>query len=92
MDKMQSFYRTLTKKLDLPAEPLPGISVAEVWGDGRILIENHKGVIGYSREEVLVKTSCGRMEIRGEGLALSMMSREQLVISGKITAILLIRG
>ena len=92
MDKMQSFYSNLTKKLDLPAEPFPGITVAEVWGDGRILIENHRGVIGYLKDEIAVRTSYGSLQIKGNDLQLTMMTREQLIISGNIADVILKRG
>ena len=37
---------------DLPGEPLPGQSLLELTGDRQVLIENHRGVTQYSREQV----------------------------------------
>ena len=53
MDRKQRVLAHLTEGLNLPGEGLPGIPVAEIWGQGRVLIEHHKGVIGYCREEIL---------------------------------------
>ena len=81
----------LTEGMDLAGETLPGMSVAELAGDRRILIEGHRGVTEYCRERITVKVSFGWLSIHGCGLELRQMSKQQLVISGRIDAIQLRR-
>lgn len=77
----------LTEGLDLPGESLPGMSVAELAGDRRVLIEGHRGVTEYCRERVTVKVNYGWLCITGCGLELRQMSKQQLVVAGRIDGI-----
>lgn len=65
-------------------EPLPGLSVIEIYGNKRILIEGHRGILQYHTEEISVKVSYGNILVTGNGLHLKHMTCNQLVISGKI--------
>lgn len=76
---------------DLSAEPLPGVPVVELAGEHRVLIERHGGVTEYSPERICVKVRYGKVCISGCGLELTCMTREQLVISGRIDCVQLLR-
>ena len=84
MERKEKILRGMADGMNLPGERLPGITVAEIWGQGRVLIEHHKGVIGYCREEILVRVSFGTIQVSGEDLQLTLMTRDQLIISGRI--------
>ena len=75
----------------LQAQPLPGRPLVEILGTNRVLIENHDGISGYSLSEVIVGVGFGQIKILGDRLSLSMMNREQLVVSGVIDSVELIR-
>ncbi len=81
----------LADSADLGGEPLPMQPLVELAGDRRVLIENHRGVVQYSREKICVKVRYGTVAVCGCGLELSRMTREQLVISGRINEIQVIR-
>lgn len=83
----RKWLRRLADEADLSGEPLPGVPVVELAGDGRVLIERHKGVTEYSREIIGIQMSYGKLEVCGCNLELSCMTREQLVISGRICGI-----
>lgn len=85
------WLQRLAERADLPSEPLPGMSVAELAEDRRLLIENHRGVTEYSRERISVKVKFGQIRVCGVGLELARMTKEQLVICGRIDTISLIR-
>lgn len=76
---------------DLQGEALPGQSVVELLGDGRVLVERHCGVTEYGRERIQVRMKYGSLCIQGCGLELASMSSEQLVITGRIDGVHLIR-
>ena len=59
-------------------------TLAELLGDGRLLVEHHRGILSYGTEEILVGTTFGALRVCGEGLRLCCMSREQLFIAGSI--------
>ena len=85
------FGERLAEQLDLPGESVPGMPVVELAGDRRVLIEKHGGVTQYSCEKIGVKVRYGLVEVSGCGQELACMSREQLVITGQIDDIRLLR-
>lgn len=61
-----------------------GRTLLEIVGKDRLVVEHHRGIQSYSTEEILIRASFGLLEIRGTGLRLCCMSREQLCVMGKI--------
>lgn len=90
---MQSvnWMQKLADGVDLSGEPLPGMPIVEIAGECRVLIERHGGVTEYSRERISVKVRYGMITVCGCGLELTRMTREQLVISGRIDGVQLQR-
>ncbi len=62
-------------------------TLVELWGTGRVLVEHHRGVMRYGTEEILVGTTFGVLSVCGQELRLCCMSREQLVIAGKVESL-----
>lgn len=91
MDRGRTFWERLADDVDLASEPLPGQPIIELAGERRVLIENHLGVKAYSRESILVKVKFGCICVCGSGLELTRMTREQLLIRGKIDSVALQR-
>lgn len=77
---------------DLPGEPIPGQTLVELCGTGRVLIEHHKGVTEYGESLIRVKVKFGSICVMGSSLELKHMTRGQLVISGCIECVRLERG
>lgn len=88
MSKERSFLERLAGQTEeeLPLEP-----IVELAGDRRVLIENHRGVFQYTRETIGVKMRYGSLTVCGCGLTLCQMTRERLVISGRIDGVTLTR-
>lgn len=91
MKRNHNILQRLADGADLPGEPLPAQPIIEIAGDRRVLIENHFGVMEYSRERIGVKVKYGVVSVCGCGLELTRMTKEQLVISGRIDGISLQR-
>ena len=87
----RNWMQKLADDADLSSEPLPGAPIVEIAGESRVLIERHGGMTEYSRERICVKVRYGYVCICGCGLELTRMSREQLVISGRIDCVQLQR-
>ena len=77
---------------DAYSPPLPGLPIVEIVGDGRILVENHKGIVDYSDSMICIRVKFGGLRIIGECLSLSYMSRSQLIITGCIDSVSIERG
>ena len=81
----------LADSTDLSGEPMPGVPVVELAGDRRVLIERHGGVTEYSSDRICVKVRYGIVCICGCGLELTCMTREQMVVTGRIDCVQLKR-
>lgn len=82
----------LMERLDLTDEVLPRQPLVELCADRRVLIENHGGVTEYGTEKIAVSVRFGYVTVCGAGLKLCRMTAQQLVITGRIDEIRLIRG
>ena len=76
MGKMQQFHRQ--------GNVLSVLPIVELVGQGRLLIENHQGVLSYAPNEIAIKVSYGRVIVKGKDLQLMEMSRVKLAICGRI--------
>ena len=83
--------RGLRKLADMSDGVLPGIPLVEICGDKRVLIEHHQGVVAYGNWEICVKVCYGILSVIGERLTLTCMTKEQLVICGRIDGVRLLR-
>lgn len=91
MKNAKNLLERMTFAADLPGESIPGTPLVELAGNRRVLIEHHHGVTEYGCGEIRVKVSYGQVCICGSGLELARMTKEQLVITGSIDAITLIK-
>lgn len=82
----------ITSAADLMAEPIPGKPLVEISDDNSVLIENHQGVSAYTMEHIGVKVKYGRICVYGSCLTLMHMTKERLIISGRIDRVELLRG
>ena len=76
---------------DLPGESLPNQPILELIGEQRVLLENHNGVISYDESEIKVRVRYGIVSVSGSELRLANMTRQQLIIRGRIDGIAIIR-
>lgn len=92
MAQRKQAFRRLEETAEKFTEAIPGIPVVELAGERRVLLENHRGITEYGREQIRVRVRYGQVCIRGCGLIIARMTREQLVICGRIDGIDLLRG
>ena len=92
MKSKGSFLDKMAYAMDLPGEALPGQPLVELIGQGRVLIENHRGVVQYGDTEICARVSYGCIRVCGRELRLMRMNRQQLIISGCVDSIILCKG
>lgn len=73
-------------------QSLPGVPIVELAGNRRVLIENHLGITEYEHEKIVVLVKNGTVVVTGESLEICCLSRQQLVITGKIDGVQMERG
>ena len=77
----------LVENAELIQSSIPGQCVVEIAGDRRVLVENHLGVKGYGREKIVVKVKYGTDSVVGDCLEMIRLTKEQLVITGRIDSV-----
>lgn len=92
MNERRNILNKVILGADLPGEALPGQPLVEITGECRVLIENHKGVTVYGCNEIRVNVRFGSLSVCGSGLELVRMTKQQLVITGRIDGVSLHRG
>jgi len=55
-----------------------------VTGNKKALIENHRGILEYGNDRIVIASRRGKLSINGAELNLTAMNKDELLISGKI--------
>lgn len=92
MKKGKAIIGRISDAADLQTEVLPGRPIVELYSDQRLLIEIHRGIVEYGTQKIQVRVQYGILCVCGNSLEVVRMTSQQLVISGRIDAIQLIRG
>ena len=90
--KKYSLMHKFADRMELQAENIPLQTLVEVCGYGRVLIENHRGIMAYSHEQIDIRARFGQTRLIGKNLRICQMSGCQLIVTGEIEQIHLIRG
>ena len=61
--------------------------LVEICGRGRVLVENHCGILTYGTEEIRINGRLGAICISGHELEIVKICREKLVVSGVIDSV-----
>lgn len=91
MGKGRQFFAHMLEQNTISPEAVPGQPIIEIAGDCRVLIENHQGVAAYGRESILVNVTFGSVCVCGCRLEMMQMTKEKLVICGRIDSVQLQR-
>lgn len=91
MVKRRGWIERLAESADLQGEAFPGQPLVELYGERRVLIEHHSGVTEYGREKIQIKVRYGYVCVCGRFLELAQMTAQQLVITGCIDSVNIIR-
>ena len=87
MGKGRRFWDHMIEQAGIDPETLPSQPIVEIAGEHRVLIENHQGVAAYGREKILVKVKFGTVCVCGCNLEMMHMTKEQLVVYGRIDSV-----
>jgi sporulation protein YqfC len=87
LKKKMGLALEVAEAFDIPPEAAAGMPKLTITGCRRALIENHRGILEYSRENVVIKGGRVQVRIWGEGLELKAMNKTDLVIIGQIFSV-----
>lgn len=87
MEKNKRENRVLSgaaELFDLPADLVAGLPHVELMGNEQFYMENHRGILSYSGEEIAVNGDKLIVRVHGRNLELVSMTGEALRIRGTI--------
>ena len=71
---------------DIPVEAV-GLPRVELTGRHELRMENHRGILAYGKEEIMVSGGRLMVRVRGEELELKAMNGSELLITGTILSV-----
>ncbi len=87
MKKSHLLPYELADRLNMPEDVLLGAAKLTVTAGRRALVENHRGVIDYSEERIVIASGRGTVSIMGAKLCIAAMNRAELLITGRIQSV-----
>lgn len=88
---MSEHFKQTTNKiittLDLPKDLFLGLSNIAMCGNREIYISNHRGILSYGQEEMIILVKDYQMQIKGRGLNIVSYTKEELTIQGYIRSL-----
>ena len=92
MNKVQKLMQKAAQKLDLPQDIAADLPFIQLRGFGECCMDQHRGILAYEPEEIVVRLNIGTLTIRGKDLEVCRMHRDGLCIRGTIRSLTLEEG
>lgn len=70
--------------LDLPPDLFLGLSNISLSGNREVYISNHRGILSYGQEEMIILIEDYQIQIKGKSLIIVSYTKEELTIQGYI--------
>ncbi len=83
----QDFRRRLSQLLDLPADVTLDLPKILIIGPLQMAIENHRGLVEYTPERLVVALSKGQMVVSGRSLIIGTITSEEITVLGEIESL-----
>ncbi|MFC0270052.1 sporulation protein YqfC [Metabacillus herbersteinensis] len=80
--------RWITKTIELPPDVMMDLPRITMIGQLHIYIENHKGLLTFTDNELRLLLKQGQLLIKGESFVIKTILPEEILLEGKITHVL----
>ncbi len=86
----QQMKKWMTQQLQLPADVLMDLPRITMIGQVHIYIENHQGVLRFSKQELRLLLKQGQLLIKGEKFVIKTILPEELLLEGQIDQVIFV--
>lgn len=86
-ERKKQFQQQVANILDIPSDLMMDLPKVVLVGDVQVIVENHRGIVVYTSEQVKVNTSLGDITIRGSGMILRNIMPDEIMVEGKINGV-----
>lgn len=77
----------LIQTLDLPQDLFLGYANLSLCGNRELYISNHRGILSYGQEEIVILTKELQIQIKGKELDIASYTKDELTIRGIIRSL-----
>lgn len=84
--KKEGLLERAAQTFDIPGETI-GLPRVELVGQHEVRMSNHRGILAYGQEEILVSGGKLLIRVKGAGLELKAMTGSELLITGTILSV-----
>ena len=85
MSKHRKATETIIESLELPQDLFEGLPNLFLTGNRKLYISNHRGILAYEREEIIILAKAVQIKVHGKELVIESYSQDELVIRGYIS-------
>lgn len=85
--RRSSLRERLAALLELPGDVVLDVPRATLIGSAELVLENHRGLVEYRPDRVVLNVPEGRMTIDGDELRIGYLSPDQVVLHGRISGL-----
>lgn len=78
---------TVIDTLELPKDIFWGLPLMSMEGNRSLCITNHRGIVRYSREKIVIATRNGNIEIAGRELLIPKFTKDIIEIRGYLEGV-----
>ena len=83
-EQSKSKTNKIISTLDLPKDLFLGMCSISFSGDREVYISNHRGILSYGQEEIVILAKEHQIQLKGKSLYISSYTKEELTIQGYI--------
>ena len=84
MKKIRAAAEELSDRLGLSEDLTFGSAKLTVIAGKKILVENHRGILEYGSDRIVINLDKGRIALSGCDFTLDAMNRNELLICGRL--------
>ncbi|QIB26308.1 sporulation protein YqfC [Caloranaerobacter azorensis] len=85
--RVEDIKSTISDVLELPKDIVLDLPRITLIGNLQLYIENHKGIIEYSKQRIRINTNIGILRIVGNNLTIRTIVTEEIIIVGEIEVV-----
>lgn len=78
---------TVIDTLELPKDIFCGLPLLSMEGNRSLCITNHRGIVRYGREKIVIATRNGNIEIAGRELLIPKFTKDIIEIRGYLEGV-----
>ncbi|MEW6182888.1 MAG: sporulation protein YqfC [Bacillota bacterium] len=83
----QKIKRKAVSVLELPSDVALDLPKIIITGNVHVLIENHRGILAYSRETIKVLVQVGEVIVSGRNLVIRSIAADEVAVEGEIQGV-----